>query len=554
MWKASSWKLFGVILAVAIGWALSSGMDGRSAGGSVGDASTVGVTLAPTTTSLQGDSKPYDIIFKRAGVPHLSKRVTHLICPPLRYARGQGNKAHWAWRRNAPDLEGSLTGSIDDDGKYTPPDYLEFDDDFSSVKAHAWIGETTQRAYNLPFTADTGPVVTGGYTAIVSGGTVAGASTPGRDIVNVYPKERIRQTGIITQAKFHWDAADADGYAGFTIKIWRKNGTTYDLVAESENLTSQLTGGPGTVTVSFAGISVQRGDCVGVHLIGNNNNMKGSSVGVAACYYTNGDATGTGVDVESWTALATSVLPIHVLDAAPPIIVGIGDSLMARKDSYIGYATGPTGTNSPIANLESLDSRFTFQNMGVGSETTTDVSSRFTEDCIALKPRYALILAGTNDHAASINQATYIGNITDMCDECVTAGILPVVMSIPPCSAGSTAKMQARDAWTAALRTELNTNYPTAIFVDVDHAIGEFRGGGDAGNLWDIQAAYDSGDGVHFTDAGISAIAEVIYNQIFAYVKPNTDNQMLVLFKVELTDKQISALERASITSYIRGL
>jgi len=103
--KASSWTLFAILLTLTVGW-FCSRPSAEAMGGKPGRG---GSTIAPTMTSPIGDSKPYDILFKKAGVPHLSKRVTHLWCAPLRWQRGQRSKAHWMWRRYKGDLEGTLS-------------------------------------------------------------------------------------------------------------------------------------------------------------------------------------------------------------------------------------------------------------------------------------------------------------------------------------------------------------------------------------------------------------------------------------------------------------
>ena len=74
-----------------------------------------------------------------------------------------------------------------------------------------------------------------------------------------------------------------------------------------------------------------------------------------------------------------------------------------------------------------------------------------------------------------------------------------------PCTAEFNAHMATRDVFNAAAEGALES-YP-AIIVDASAALGQFRAGGDPGNLWDLQPAYDTGDGVHLSAAGYGVLA-----------------------------------------------
>jgi hypothetical protein len=87
-----------------------------------------------------------------------------------------------------------------------------------------------------------------------------------------------------------------------------------------------------------------------------------------------------------------------------------------------------------------------------------------------------------------------------------------LVMKILPWSNGTNVQMQTRDDWNASLVT-LAAGYSKAIVVDASSYVGQFRSGGDAGNLWDIQAVYNS-DGVHFTSAGHGQIAQALADNL----------------------------------------
>jgi hypothetical protein len=70
--------------------------------------------------------------------------------------------------------------------------------------------------------------------------------------------------------------------------------------------------------------------------------------------------------------------------------------------------------------------------------------------------------------------------------------------------------MQTRDDWMTDLQALVAT-YAGSVWVDFDSAIGRFRVGGDAGNLWDIQTTPDyNDDNIHLTLLGYAKMAESI--------------------------------------------
>jgi lysophospholipase L1-like esterase len=151
--------------------------------------------------------------------------------------------------------------------------------------------------------------------------------------------------------------------------------------------------------------------------------------------------------------------------------------------------------------------------MGIGSETTANILARFKADVIDLKPKIVIIEAGVNDIATSVTQTTFISNYNKMLDSCAVHGIRAIICHIMPWTNGTNAQMQKRDKWNASLDS-LSALHAGTICINFDTPLGQFRVGGDAGNLWDIKTAYDS-DGVHFTLAGYTKIAEVIKPRLY---------------------------------------
>ena len=257
---------------------------------------------------------------------------------------------------------------------------------------------------------------------------------------------------------------------------------------------------------------------------------KKANTGVVGVFYCEGVAdsmyyhyAGVPPDSYNWNAFA-SPLPYATIShfyMQAPLIVAIGDSI--TQGATLNYSMiwpGDTGAFdfnvSWEGKLYNLDNKCIYQNMGHGGDTTTQISARFDSDVIALKPRIVTIEGGVNDiDGGVITKATYLANITSMLNKCVTANIVPIVFEIMPWTNGTTVQMQKRDDWNTSLRT-LVASYPTAKIINWDTLLGKFRAGGDAGNLWDIQTAYDLG-GVHYNEAGNAVIAAEIYKVLTHY-------------------------------------
>ena len=79
-----------------------------------------------------------------------------------------------------------------------------------------------------------------------------------------------------------------------------------------------------------------------------------------------------------------------------------------------------------------------FVGRGISGQTTEQMVVRFRKDVIALKPKYVVIMAGTNDVALNngkIANDDTAGNIISMCEIAKANGIKPVICTITPCSA-----------------------------------------------------------------------------------------------------------------------
>ncbi len=78
-----------------------------------------------------------------------------------------------------------------------------------------------------------------------------------------------------------------------------------------------------------------------------------------------------------------------------------------------------------------------FIGRGIGGQVTAQMLTRFRRDVVDLKPKFVLILAGTNDVARNdgyISDENIVGNIISMCEISKANKITPVICSVLPAS------------------------------------------------------------------------------------------------------------------------
>jgi len=361
-------------------------------------------------------------------------------------------------------------------------------------------------------------VVAGPYDPAISGAANWGYTTSGyREFITVGQKYRIRQGGTLSRIKIY--TVNKSNLTGFYVKIWRKNGSTYDLVGTSNNLVGNLVAGNyATIDLSAPIVGIQEGDYYGylIEKSGTIYNFYAKPAGVGTRTYYIDNITPSELGYAWETKLSTAdALPIELYMTAPQAAF-IGDSIIAGHPAHYSFLETATTTNiNSTIEKQFFDlTGYTYQNMGIGSQYTSNISARFTADIINSKPKIAVIEGGVNDIAGAIEKSIFIANWTSMLDAAQASDYITtiIVLKIMPWTGGTNAKMQTRDDWNASLAT-LAAGYSKAIVVDTSSYVGEFRVGGDAGNLWNIQAAYNA-DNVHFNQAGYGQIAQAIADSL----------------------------------------
>lgn len=368
-------------------------------------------------------------------------------------------------------------------------------------------------AYPL-FTANADIVECGGYLPITSGT----ANWPG--IVNtewhflsLSNELRIRQAGIIDHFSLNLDSIT--NITHFYIEIWRKNpDDTFNRLYQEDFIASIATGiNNYTPSTSW---SVIEGDYIGYGYLAapaTRYIMTKTPVG-GTTYFVQGSAPTT--PNYTWPNSSANAVVIKAYMQTAPQLVFIGDSLTAgypANNSLIEHSLISDITSTTSYQL-SLLYPYTYQNMGIISQETTDLVARFTADVIDLHPRVVVLEGGINDirHTPGQTKAQFLIDWTAMLDAAQANGIIPIVMLMYPGTSITNTQMQTRDDWNASLAS-LASTYTNAIIVNVDPYVGQFRAGGDPGNLWDYVPAYTA-EGLHLTLAGDAQIAQAIKDSL----------------------------------------
>lgn len=184
------------------------------------------------------------------------------------------------------------------------------------------------------------------------------------------------------------------------------------------------------------------------------------------------------------------------------------------------YLMGDSLTSTPNSTypadlLSLLGSGYFIVNKGVSGEETEDMLTRFRTDVIVNnyyeKQKYIVILAGTNDSGYRTT-ALIKSNLQAMYDIAKVSGMKVVAVTIPP-KASSTGGGALDPAVQKANIEEVNT-WILNNALNIDYRIDAHLLLEDPNNLGSLLATYDSGDHVHLSAGGYTALANEIYGNV----------------------------------------
>ena len=192
-----------------------------------------------------------------------------------------------------------------------------------------------------------------------------------------------------------------------------------------------------------------------------------------------------------------------------PVIVCFGDSLTVGFQS--STRENPQGTATPYGHwLQAmLGGGVQVRVSGVCGEVTGEMVLRFRHDVLDHRPRYAVILGGTNDLGWNAAPAEIMRNLVKMYEQTFAAGGIPVPVTVPSLRVQDSESSPDGQAWvTEHLARRRQLNEMIQAYAGVKHigCVDLFAATAErpSGQL----AAEYSNDGLHLTTAGYRVLAE----------------------------------------------
>jgi lysophospholipase L1-like esterase len=354
------------------------------------------------------------------------------------------------------------------------------------------------------------------YPAAGSADFPGGSATASFESVITSYDYRIRQDGDVERAVVRIE--DTTALTGFYIKVWRLDGGLFQLVGTSQNLASSLVAAT-TVTAAFtAPFAAKVGDMVGYRIEWSGGApvslFRKTAAGIASWDEADAASAATGYAWASKTAGTECVT--FTIQMRSPNILAVGDSIMAGGAVTLGILEG-WGVNRYELSGAAIAARAlggTVQNLAQSGYTVAEVDARVTTTLTALAPSLAILNGGVNDITAGTLKATFLAEWASILGSCSVEGVKPCVVAIAPWIGGTHEQYQTADDWNASLQALVGA-YSGAVFVDPRPYLGQFHAGGDAGNLWDLQAAF-SYDGTHYNARGHEQYARAIVDALSA--------------------------------------
>lgn len=179
----------------------------------------------------------------------------------------------------------------------------------------------------------------------------------------------------------------------------------------------------------------------------------------------------------------------------------LGDSLTATSPGYVDTLRASIGDDA--------SSGVSIVNHGVGSETIGQMRARWDANIETGGYRALVLLGGVNDiKVASSGGASLIWpDFTAIYDEALAAGMRVVACTVAPFGNHS--------QWSATRETELQALNAMIVGYVAQHPnetalVDSYTLLGTPGTPEDLLAAYDSGDGLHWSTAGHNAFAAAV--------------------------------------------
>lgn len=197
----------------------------------------------------------------------------------------------------------------------------------------------------------------------------------------------------------------------------------------------------------------------------------------------------------TWAALDGVSFPAEIYAT----VVCLGDSITNGFGATVAWPT----------QLQSLlGSRAYVLAKGVDGATLVNCEGRRGTDVNPWTPSYCILQAGVNDVMADASADTIISRLQTTANALIASGITPIIPTLLPWRL-YTSFTAAREVVRQTVNAWLLSQTTYAV-VDLETVLGDFTQ-----PVPKLKAEYDSGDGLHPSNAGTAVIAQTIFEQAF---------------------------------------
>ncbi len=210
----------------------------------------------------------------------------------------------------------------------------------------------------------------------------------------------------------------------------------------------------------------------------------------------------------------------------PSLIICFGDSLTAGYQAPTPLH--PQGSETPYGTYlqQWLGPAVEVRISGICGEVTGEMAMRFRQDVLTPRPRYVILLGGTNDLGWNAHPREIMRNLVKMYEASLAEGITPVLVTVPSIrvEAGGSPEGQAWVQDHLDRREELNGLIAQYAERKRLPCVDLFAATAEDGSR-QLAPQY-SNDGLHLTTAGYRRLAELLFDQVFAAAFPQAPGKV----------------------------
>lgn len=148
--------------------------------------------------------------------------------------------------------------------------------------------------------------------------------------------------------------------------------------------------------------------------------------------------------------------------------------------------------------------RFPVVNLGRSGDTAETLAARFEQDVLPVKPKYLLIMGGTNSIRSGVPASDVIRDLTTIRNKCLANGIRPIFLTLPPINPAAIERVFQEGTtpeWKKELTAVNRFLRQQPFCIDIEPHLT-----GPTGELPDYYAV----DGLHLDIEGKKLIAQIV--------------------------------------------